>query len=137
MHSKRKHIADPIQLQSEYILKALIKMLIPKERGSKNPVVEIQIRSPNRNATAPGTVNASDKAWYFCARVMLDENPPETKIKRVIMDRATYAKCWGQGPVALEKKRLIKNGMLDEKGKPNEKTPPNWLKNYLEGNLKK
>jgi H/ACA ribonucleoprotein complex subunit 4 len=29
------------------------------------------------------------------------------KIKRVIMDRGTYTKCWGQGPVALEKKRMI------------------------------
>lgn len=57
-------------------------------------------------------------------------------IKRVIMDRGTYPKCWGTGPVALEKKRLIKAGMLDEKGKPNEKTPPNWLKDYLNGQLK-
>ena len=69
--------------------------------------------------------------------LMTTDHGVAAKIKRVIMDRGTYTKCWGQGPVALEKKRLIKNGMLDEKGKPNEKTPPNWLKNYLEGNLKK
>ena len=56
-------------------------------------------------------------------------------IKRVIMDRGTYQKCWGKGPVAMEKKRLIKEGKLTDKGKPNEKTPPNWLKNYLEGKL--
>lgn len=54
------------------------------------------------------------------------------KIKRVIMDRGTYTKCWGQGPVALEKKRLIDEGKLDQNGKPNAKTPPNWLRNYLE-----
>ncbi|OHS98934.1 putative H/ACA ribonucleoprotein complex subunit 4 [Tritrichomonas foetus] len=59
------------------------------------------------------------------------------KIKRVIMDRGTYQKCWGTGPVAQEKKRLIKEGKLDEKGKPNAKTPVNWLKNYLEGQLAK
>jgi H/ACA ribonucleoprotein complex subunit 4 len=57
------------------------------------------------------------------------------KIKRVIMDRGTYTKCWGQGPVALEKKRMIEKGLLTEKGKPNEKTPPNWLRNYLEGKI--
>ena len=57
------------------------------------------------------------------------------KIKRVIMDRGTYTKCWGQGPVALEKKRLIEAGKLSANGKPNEKTPPNWLRNYLEGKL--
>lgn len=58
------------------------------------------------------------------------------KVKRVIMDRGTYTKCWGKGPVALERKRLIKEGKLDEKGKPNEKTPPHWLKNFLESQIK-
>lgn len=53
------------------------------------------------------------------------------KIKRVIMDRGTYSKCWSKGPVALEKKRMIREGLLDEHGKPNEKTPPNWLRNFL------
>ncbi|KAH0791706.1 H/ACA ribonucleoprotein complex subunit 4 [Histomonas meleagridis] len=57
------------------------------------------------------------------------------KIKRVIMDRGTYPKCWGKGPVAQEKKRMIKAGLLNEKGKPNEKTPANWVRNYLEGKL--
>ena len=54
------------------------------------------------------------------------------KIKRVIMDRGTYAKAWGKGPVALEKKRLISEGKLEKNGKPNAKTPANWLRNLLE-----
>lgn len=58
------------------------------------------------------------------------------KIKRVIMDRGTYLKGWGSGPVATEKKRMITEGLLTDKGKPNEKTPPNWLKSYLERDLK-
>jgi H/ACA ribonucleoprotein complex subunit 4 len=57
------------------------------------------------------------------------------KIKRVIMDRGTYKKCWGQGPVALKKKSMIEKGLLTDKGKPNEKTPPNWLRDYLEKKL--
>ncbi|KAK8887240.1 H/ACA ribonucleoprotein complex subunit dkc1 [Tritrichomonas musculus] len=59
------------------------------------------------------------------------------KIKRVIMDRGTYQKCWGAGPVAQEKKRMIKAGLLSENGKENEKTPAHWLKNFLQGQLSK
>jgi H/ACA ribonucleoprotein complex subunit 4 len=57
-------------------------------------------------------------------------------IKRVIMDRGTYRRVWGLGPVALETKRLINNGQLTEKGRPNDKTPANWLRDFLEGKLR-
>ena len=50
------------------------------------------------------------------------------KIKRVIMERDTYARKWGLGPVALKKKALVKDGLLDKYGKPNEKTPSDWQK---------
>ncbi|KAK7793801.1 hypothetical protein R5R35_013017 [Gryllus longicercus] len=49
------------------------------------------------------------------------------KIKRVIMDRDTYPRKWGLGPKASMKKGLIKQGLLDKYGKPNEKTPADWL----------
>ncbi|EER15090.1 H/ACA ribonucleoprotein complex subunit, putative [Perkinsus marinus ATCC 50983] len=49
-------------------------------------------------------------------------------IKRVIMERDTYDSRWGYGPRASEKKKLILNGKLDEKGRPNENTPESWLK---------
>lgn len=48
-------------------------------------------------------------------------------IKRVIMERDTYNVRWGYGPRASDKKKLILAGKLTEKGKPNEKTPRNWL----------
>lgn len=48
-------------------------------------------------------------------------------IKRVIMERDTYNSRWGHGPRATEKKKLIKEGKLDAKGKVNEKTPKNWI----------
>jgi H/ACA ribonucleoprotein complex subunit 4 len=48
-------------------------------------------------------------------------------IKRVVMERDTYKMRWGHGPRASEKKKLIDKGQLDEKGKPNEKTPKSWL----------
>ena len=40
------------------------------------------------------------------------------KIKRVIMERDTYPRRWGLGPVASKKKGLIAEGKLDKKGKP-------------------
>ncbi len=53
------------------------------------------------------------------------------KIKRVIMDRETYPRRWGLGPRALRKKNLIKEGLLDNHGKPNDKTPQSWVVYYV------
>lgn len=49
------------------------------------------------------------------------------KIKRVIMDRDTYPRRWGLGPRAVMKKQLIKDGKLTAHGRPNEKTPADFL----------
>ncbi|BES88353.1 DKCLD (NUC011) domain [Nesidiocoris tenuis] len=49
------------------------------------------------------------------------------KIKRVIMDRDTYPRRWGLGQKASKKKMLISQGLLDKYGRPNEKTPADWL----------
>lgn len=50
------------------------------------------------------------------------------KIKRVIMERDTYPRKWGLGPIASKKKNMIKQGLLDKYGKTNDKTPKDWLK---------
>lgn len=52
------------------------------------------------------------------------------KIKRVVMERDTYPRKWGLGPVASVKKKMILDGLLDKHGKPNENTPANWLSTY-------
>ena len=52
------------------------------------------------------------------------------KIKRVIMERDTYPRRWGLGPMAQRKKGLIKEGKLDKHGKPNDKTPKDFLEGY-------
>jgi len=54
------------------------------------------------------------------------------RIKRVIMDRDVYPRKWGMGPVAVKKKAMIKEGLLDAKGKANEKTPKEWTSSYTE-----
>ena len=59
------------------------------------------------------------------------------KIKRVIMERDTYPRKWGLGPKASVKKDMIKKGMLDKYGKPNENTPANWKSSYEDYSVKK
>jgi len=54
------------------------------------------------------------------------------KLKRVIMERDTYPRKWGLGPKASIKKKMIKEGILDKYGKPNEKTPKDWVSSYSE-----
>jgi len=54
------------------------------------------------------------------------------RIKRVIMDRDVYPRKWGMGPVAVKKKAMIKEGLLDSRGKANEKTPKEWTSSYTE-----
>merc|ERR1711970_735625 len=54
------------------------------------------------------------------------------KIKRVIMERDTYPRKWGLGPKATMKKKMVKEGLLDKNGKPNEATPAEWLSGYVD-----
>lgn len=60
------------------------------------------------------------------------------KIKRVVMERDTYPRKWGLGPKASVKKSMVKQGLLDQYGKPNDKTPKDWLTSYVDlNNVKK
>ena len=58
------------------------------------------------------------------------------KIKRVIMERDTYPRKWGLGPKATVKKDMVKKGLLDKYGKPNENTPSGWRSGYVDYNIK-
>ncbi|KAF8167972.1 putative rRNA pseudouridine synthase [Crassisporium funariophilum] len=57
------------------------------------------------------------------------------KVKRCIMERDTYPRRWGLGPVALQKKKMVKDGKL---GKHGEKlagvTPAEWNRDYVDFN---
>lgn len=57
------------------------------------------------------------------------------KVKRCIMERDTYPRRWGLGPVALQKKKMVKDGKL---GKHGEKlqgvTPTEWSRDYVDYN---
>ena len=52
------------------------------------------------------------------------------KVKRCIMERDTYPRRWGLGPVALQKKKLIKDGKLGKHGEKIDSTPEEWNRDY-------
>ncbi|GFQ69683.1 hypothetical protein TNCT_72811 [Trichonephila clavata] len=58
------------------------------------------------------------------------------KIKRVVMERDTYPRKWGLGPTASLKKNMVKQGLLDKYGNPNEKTPTDWQEKQLSSKIK-
>ena len=43
------------------------------------------------------------------------------------MERDTYPRRWGLGPIAQKKKALVKEGKLDKFGRANERTPADAL----------
>ena len=48
------------------------------------------------------------------------------KIKRCIMERDTYPRKWGLGPMAQQKKKLIAEGKLGKYGKVTADTPADY-----------
>ncbi|PPQ89379.1 hypothetical protein CVT25_002197 [Psilocybe cyanescens] len=57
------------------------------------------------------------------------------KVKRCIMERDTYPRRWGLGPVALQKKKMVKDGKLGKHGEKVEGvTPAEWSKDYVDYN---
>lgn len=57
------------------------------------------------------------------------------KVKRCIMERDTYPRRWGLGPVALQKKKMVKDGKLGKHGeKIDGVTPTEWSRDYVDYN---
>ncbi|KAF9532058.1 pseudouridine synthase [Crepidotus variabilis] len=56
------------------------------------------------------------------------------KVKRCIMERDTYPRRWGLGPVALQKKKMIKDGKLGKHGEKIDSTPAEWNRDYQDFN---
>ncbi|KAF5312992.1 hypothetical protein D9619_003157 [Psilocybe cf. subviscida] len=57
------------------------------------------------------------------------------KVKRCIMERDTYPRRWGLGPVALQKKKMVKDGKLGKHGQKVEGvTPAEWSRDYVDYN---
>lgn len=81
--------------------------------------------------TTKGEAIAVAIAQMSTAEIASCDHGVVAKSKRVIMDRETYPRKWGNGPHALRKKALIKTGLLDSHGKPNSNTPHDWVQFYV------
>jgi len=77
--------------------------------------------------TTKGEAIAMGIAMMTTAVMATVDHGVVAKIKRVIMERDTYPRRWGLGPVAQRKKGLVKEGKLDKYGRPNENTPADYL----------
>lgn len=87
---------------------------------------ECVIMTTKGEAVAVGICLMAPAEIYSC------QHGIAVKIKRVIMDRDTYPRRWGLGPRAKRKKQLIREGKLDQKGKPNNNTPRDWVEFYID-----
>ncbi|XP_031112376.1 H/ACA ribonucleoprotein complex subunit 4-like [Ipomoea triloba] len=104
------------------------KLMIPGLLRFENDIEvgeEVVLMTTKGEAIALGIAEMTTAVMATCDHGVV------AKIKRVVMDRDTYPRKWGLGPRASMKKKLIADGKLDKHGKPNEKTPAEWLRNVV------
>jgi H/ACA ribonucleoprotein complex subunit 4 len=78
--------------------------------------------------TTKGEAIAVAIAQMNTANMMSCDHGTVAKVKRVVMERDTYPRRWGLGPLAQKKKQLIADGKLDKHGRPNDSTPKEYLR---------
>ncbi|MED6109442.1 centromere/microtubule-binding protein cbf5 [Stylosanthes scabra] len=104
------------------------KLMIPGLLRFENDIEvgeEVVLMTTKGEAIALGIAEMTTAVMATCDHGVV------AKIKRVVMDRDTYPRKWGLGPRASMKKKLIAEGKLDKHGKPNEKTPQEWMRNLV------
>ncbi|CAN4083677.1 unnamed protein product [Withania somnifera] len=104
------------------------KLMIPGLLRFENDIEvgeEVVLMTTKGEAIALGIAEMTTAVMATCDHGVV------AKIKRVVMDRDTYPRKWGLGPRAAMKKKLVAEGKLDKHGKPNDKTPAEWLRNVV------
>jgi len=104
-----------------YGAKLMIPGLLRYESGIETGE-EVVLMSTKGEAIAIGVAQMNTAVMATC------DHGAVAKIKRVVMERDTYPRRWGLGPTAQAKKALVKEGKLDKHGRPNEKTPVEYLR---------
>ncbi|KAI3520889.1 hypothetical protein L1887_10342 [Cichorium endivia] len=107
-----------------YGAKLMIPGLLRFENNIENGE-EVVLMTTKGEAIALGIAEMTTAVMATCDHGVV------AKIKRVVMDRDTYPRKWGLGPTASMKKKLISEGKLSKHGKPNEKTPSEWVRNVV------
>jgi H/ACA ribonucleoprotein complex subunit 4 len=80
--------------------------------------------------TTKGEAIATAIAQMTTAVMATCDHGVVAKVKRVIMERDTYPRRWGLGPMAQKVKGLVKEGKIGKFGKVNENTPADVSKLY-------
>ncbi|CAH8820511.1 unnamed protein product [Trichobilharzia szidati] len=70
--------------------------------------------------TTKGEAVALAIALMTTATIATCDHGLVAKLKRVIMERDLYPRQWGRGPVAMERKKLVAQGLLRKFAKPGE-----------------
>ncbi|KAF5402725.1 tRNA pseudouridine synthase B [Paragonimus heterotremus] len=73
--------------------------------------------------TTKGEAVAIAIALMTTATIATCDHGLVAKLKRVIMERDLYPRQWGRGPVAMERKKLVAQGLLSKYAKPGEAPP--------------
>jgi len=101
------------------------KLMVPGLLRFENDIDvddEVVLMTTKGEAVAVGIAQMNTATMATC------DHGCVAKIKRVILDRDTYPRRWGLGPMAQRKKQLITEGKLDKHGRPNDQTPPEYLR---------
>eukprot|EP00588_Corethron_pennatum_P011384 CAMPEP_0194266890 /NCGR_PEP_ID=MMETSP0169-20130528/1632_1 /TAXON_ID=218684 /ORGANISM="Corethron pennatum, Strain L29A3" /LENGTH=489 /DNA_ID=CAMNT_0039007665 /DNA_START=151 /DNA_END=1620 /DNA_ORIENTATION=+ len=110
------------------------KLMVPgllRFAGDIDVGTEVVLMTTKGEAVAIGIAQMTTSVMATCDHGVV------AKIKRVIMERDSYPRRWGLGPVATRKKGMIKEGKLDKYGKPNGATPQEFLQGYQYAEHKK
>lgn len=102
-----------------YGAKLMIPGLARFENGIEKDEVVVLI-------STKGEAVAIAYAEMTTSQMATHEHGIVTRSKRVIMDRDTYPRRWGLGPIAAKKKTMVRDNLLDKYGKPNANTPKEW-----------
>lgn len=86
------------------------KLMIP---GLLRYEADIEVNEEVVLMTTKGEAIALGIAQMSTVELTTCDHGVVAKIKRCIMERDTYPRRWGLGPVSLEKKKMIKDGTLD------------------------
>ncbi|KAL4450610.1 hypothetical protein ABPG77_000966 [Micractinium sp. CCAP 211/92] len=109
-----------------YGAKLMIPGLLRYENGIEIDE-EVVLMTTKGEAIAVGIAQMTTSIMSTC------DHGCVAKVKRVIMERDTYPRRWGLGPMAQKKKQLIAAGKLDKHGRPNESTPQEYLRALGDG----
>ncbi|KAF2666422.1 putative rRNA pseudouridine synthase [Microthyrium microscopicum] len=122
---KRLVVKDSTVAAITYGAKLMLPGLLRFEAGIENGE-EVVLITTKGEAIAIGIAQMTTVEMTTC------DHGCCAKVKRVIMERDTYPRTWGLGPVAQAKKKLVAAGKLDKFGRNNEETPASWKKDYVD-----